>query len=582
MIKITVNDEKFDVKPLGNEIGRITNAMNEKRVTVEDFLQCIMNGQTVRCGNGGSKELEWKSQQVFMIDIDDGLTINEAIEKYSFLSPSFIYTSFSHSDEHHKFRLVFIVDDLIKDFDKAKETQLKLMQSISECDEKCKNLNRLYFGGKDCVYKNLSNRLNVDYLNSISLEKEVRSVNENKNNDSIKTRTISNILLYIKDKVHVSEAKEYSVIDYYDEIYKYDMYDILKLLDINVDKNSETFSCILPNHNDKNPSAGIIISDDGHYIYNCFGCGKKLNNITLIEDLYGLSRYEALNILNALLGIKKADSDFVKRQKDKINVNIEYIITGQLQRDFPEIYKFIKRDLNKLVLLYEFAKMNIYSDKYQTKDDKAIFYASTDVLKDVFNTNSKDTANKTIQMFNILSLINKMSPNSLPDDVLEIAKKHSKKGKITNHYNIEIFSNNFLNSISDTVGILKENKFTKHGLSKEYIIRTFGQERADELYPQHDKMRTTKQSDNLSIIVSKIINDLIESKGYAGENNIIDEIRTNYAITKGIIIKQLKRSCKEICDSYGLDYVNCTKENKIKYNLPQELHHAKKVYCKVK
>lgn len=595
MIKITVNDEKFNEKPFGKSIGKITNNMKLKDLDENGLLSLILDGQTVRCGNGGSKESQWESQQVFMIDIDDGLTINEAIEKYSFLSPSFIYTSFSHSETRHKFRLVFIVDDLIKNFDKAKEIQLKLMQLIPECDEKCKNLNRLYFGGKSCVYKNLSNRLNVDYLNDISLKKEVNSV---KDIDSIKDRVHPRDI--VKSASHKSdtiicintlysnslEKTEMNVNDFYQYLLEQDMNIVLKacIKGWEYKKERETFRCVLKDHKDSNPSAGIIVSNKQNkaYLYNCFGCGRTLNNIQLVSRLYNIDGLEAIELLSNIFNIERVDSEYIARQKAKIDYMINYILSGRMEEERPEIYKFIKRDKNNMIALYEFAKSNLFTDDYKTSDGNAIFYASIEKLCSVLNTKRRNTVNSTIQLFNLLNFITKLAPEELPENILNIAKKHSVKGKITNHYTITIMTEDMMDETENNITILKENKFLKSAMSREYILRTFGKEKADKLYPQHTDKKVSNTSDEITKIIVKAIHYIFQDKNYCSDDDIIKLICSSSDLKMSRVKSQLKRSCKEICDSYGLDYVNCTKENKLKYNLPQELHHAKKVYCKVK
>src|SRR5690606_25448579 len=103
---------------------------------------------------GGAKESHWSSQQVFVIDIDHGITIEKAMEKYLYLNPSLIYTTFNHTNEEHKFRMVFILDEAVHDFNMAKNYQKHLINEIKECDPTCINLNRFYYAGNDIIYKN--------------------------------------------------------------------------------------------------------------------------------------------------------------------------------------------------------------------------------------------------------------------------------------------------------------------------------------------------------------------------------------------------------------------------------------------
>ena len=49
----------------------------------------------------------WESQQVIALDFDEGLTLEEALnESYFKENAAFVYTTFSHTKEQHKFRVV--------------------------------------------------------------------------------------------------------------------------------------------------------------------------------------------------------------------------------------------------------------------------------------------------------------------------------------------------------------------------------------------------------------------------------------------------------------------------------------------
>src|SRR5690606_39010212 len=107
------------------------------------------------------------------------------------------------------------------------------------------------------------------------------------------------------------------------------MYDLLGL------ENKEKFNCILPDHDDTNPSAGILISESGEYIYHCFGCNSSLNNIQLMERvLKKKNRYETLKWFEEKLNIKKVDNGFVQEVKERIDINKEYFLTGQVNDDY--------------------------------------------------------------------------------------------------------------------------------------------------------------------------------------------------------------------------------------------------------
>lgn len=557
-MKVMFDTVGYKQKPTNFDVATMQDRMKVFDIGVKDIKDKLVNGYTIRPSIiKGNKESEWKSQQVFMVDIDEGITTDEAIDKYEYLNPSFVYTSFSHTDENNKFRMAFTTEDAITDFDIAKSIQEYLINEIEESDKRCKNLNRLYYGGRDIVYSNTDNRINLDSI-------------------KVHYKVFNNIIL--KDIVHPNktELRELQLEEYYKTIRCFDMH-------VLINKTESIFKCVLPDHEDSNPSAGIILSTSannyGEYVYNCFGCGRTLDNIQLMERVLGKNRYETLKWFEKLLNIKRPDNDWVKLQKEKIDTNIEYIMSGDFEKDYPDLHSFIKRDIPNLISLYEFSKISCYNKDYITKDDEHIFYASLNKLKkDVFHCGSKHTATRTIQLFSLLNLVNKLDPKELPDVVYEIAKQNKQHNKFTNHFSVTNFSDSHLENVTKTAITLKSSNFTKKGMSREYLQRTFDKETADKIYPQTKHHKNTEISEKSTLDIVSSIFKCIEDKSFCREIDIKDSLLGVYS--QEFIKTQLRRSVSEICESYDLAYLKATKDNKLKHGISESIHHNTKVFVK--
>jgi len=208
-INCIIDNVKFKSKPQSNDTGAIINRMKintAKEYSIEAIQDSILDGKTVRPSYCGASEGDWQSQQMFMIDIDNdpikpkGMTKKEfelLCQEYSKtkhrtyddvikhcqdigIIPNFIYTSFNHKPEHHKMRLVFILDNNIVDKDIAKKIQLYIMSIMGDVDERCKNLNRIYYAGRDIVFDS-GNILDADRL--IELSKEIKLDEKTKKKD---------------------------------------------------------------------------------------------------------------------------------------------------------------------------------------------------------------------------------------------------------------------------------------------------------------------------------------------------------------------------------------------------------------
>ena len=109
-IKCMIDKVYYKDKPQGKEIGLIQNRLRAIDITIEDLAKELIGGASFRPSFLlGKKENGWSSQQVFALDFDNNTTIDEELHRCKELNilPVFAYTSFSHTEEHHKFRLVF-------------------------------------------------------------------------------------------------------------------------------------------------------------------------------------------------------------------------------------------------------------------------------------------------------------------------------------------------------------------------------------------------------------------------------------------------------------------------------------------
>lgn len=185
---ITLNLDKttHNSKPEGALAGAIQNRIRSAKttVTVEKLAYWLHNGATMYASACNDKnDASWEAQEVFALDFDNHendikkygyLSIEAALERcedYN-LKPAFYYTSFSHQTEKDnyvdKFRLVFISDIKITDVRIRNVMQMGLMKIFPECDNRCKNLSRLFFGSKQGAVE-------IDYDATINILDVVQS-----------------------------------------------------------------------------------------------------------------------------------------------------------------------------------------------------------------------------------------------------------------------------------------------------------------------------------------------------------------------------------------------------------------------
>lgn len=157
--------------------------------TLEDFAEKVTQGYsfTPAVLMGGSKAENWQYQQVFGIDIDnedktvkgshdktraaEPLTVEQVLARCNEwgIKPALIYETFSSTPEWQKFRVVFISETSVTVKQRAANILKSFMAIFPECDPACKNLDRLFFGGKNILH--IDNTAVLTAENIISLER---------------------------------------------------------------------------------------------------------------------------------------------------------------------------------------------------------------------------------------------------------------------------------------------------------------------------------------------------------------------------------------------------------------------------
>jgi len=150
---ITKSNEKIKSKPKSGSIK--TTVTNITTISNLDELKTVVleNPYNVSQASGIS-EKDWISQQIFALDFDNGITPNEIIKRCKMLSmiPNIIYTTYSDTPELRKFRVLFILDRNIEQYNQARHLQKGLMFLFKEADSACKDLCRMYYPGKEIIY----------------------------------------------------------------------------------------------------------------------------------------------------------------------------------------------------------------------------------------------------------------------------------------------------------------------------------------------------------------------------------------------------------------------------------------------
>lgn len=173
-IKCYFDEKSFYSKPNGRQLAQIKNRIMGNGLNtysgIEEIADEIINGKTcIPSGIRGSPDTNWKEQQVFMLDFDNKIDgedifiedskhvaeqmVLDYCKKINLL-PTIIYNTFSHTDNQHKFRLVYVFQEPIKDINVAKQIPKVLLDKLERFHPDCskKNLADMFLGGRNVVY----------------------------------------------------------------------------------------------------------------------------------------------------------------------------------------------------------------------------------------------------------------------------------------------------------------------------------------------------------------------------------------------------------------------------------------------
>lgn len=352
---------------------------------------------------------------------------------------------------------------------------------------------------------------------------------------------------------------------------KNDLYNYINSLDLGeyLGIYNSMVNCILPEHEDNSPSAHIYMNENGVEFYKCFGCGKARSIIGITEHLSGCKRHEAIEFVKNVYNLELQESEWTKTHKELMVECANYLNSDEFKTEFPELNKTIRTRKHHIqMLLVHFSEM-INED--MMFDGKPIFFGSYPQLMEVCNIRKSDNLAQSLSLFALLNLIEKLPEGKIPEKELKKAKSIAAQyglKKITNFYSFSEYGVDAFTESEENAKKLKENNVTLKGLSRELVLRTFGEETANRIYPQfifENSRGTSEKSDEHTAEIVSCIQYCLDKKAYCTETDIVKMLNAKYNhVTTEV---QIKKSLQEILISYGLKRVRANKDLKEKYGI---------------
>jgi hypothetical protein len=593
-MKIMLDNIAFSEKPKGYEIGMISNRIINCPIdiNVEDLANALGSGKTIvpatfiqRAGNLRRSIDNWHSQQVIALDFDEGLTLEEAYNDTFFMENAvFLYQTFSHTEQQHKFRVVFVLDEPVSEYKHFETIINELLTRYPYADQACKDGSRLFFGGTTVRPFNYENKLKVnDFINQTPLQdiKNNLIYMSVKRVEPSKTSLANNMELIKKREVKQLQERlcitsvtlsNNEVIDYLKK------QDLRLFLGLNSLGN---FNDIF--HEETNPSASIYQSQkgNGHWLYKCFSSSHPFAGtiIHVVQKLLNCSIVEARRFLIEVFKITIYESEAVKEFKESIDMYKEMLRSDELEEIHPNFYKVFNRygHLQDLYMLLDLTKEFITNDT----DPRIVFYHSIRTLAKHFGRGVSPTGTR-LNFLTFFQLIKKLNDSEVPKELLAI-QQHNKRSKGYQYrnstYELPIYTYEFFCQIDEMCKIWLEKGCTSRTVSYEGIFRTFGSAEAERVFPQDKGKEIAELNEGIVSNIVLITLKLIEYKGWTTEKEVLDCLfseRGHYEFKKG----QFKRCIGEMLDAYELELISTNKKVKEEMGIT-EVYMSKQSFPKI-
>lgn len=169
-MKIAINT-KIDYKPVqGDLIAFKSLATDFKNVDLSagELAQHIALGHSFCAQHvNGRRSANFTAAGFIAVDIDNGMTLAEALaNEWVTLYASIVYTTWSHTDAHNRFRIVF---ELERDIEAAIEMKCAYQGLIRKFggDTTCKDACRIFFGAKSVAPVVIGKKLPSEMLDEL-------------------------------------------------------------------------------------------------------------------------------------------------------------------------------------------------------------------------------------------------------------------------------------------------------------------------------------------------------------------------------------------------------------------------------
>lgn len=531
------------------------------------------------------------SQQMLMLDFDSGETTIQDMLDDAFIqeNASFIYKTFSHTEEHQRFRVAFFLDEPLVNNHEVHSAYAYLFELYPSADKVNRDSSRLFFGGTESIeveYDNILEKASIPIMAEVE-KHEVKStagkltvVDDRAYEYSIPTWML--IEEGQKEEVARRWRKYGEGKSFLDNTHAFDFFRALDMAEL-LGLPYNPFIDIL--EYEENPSCGIHkLPGKNTYLYtqqNRVGkTGGKMSYdiIQIVSKLAGITYIGALQYLAETTGINYNVSDEVAQISSEVAVMKKILLSETLKEEHEGLYKIfgVHGRNTRVNAILDILTGQLYSDNGEIK---VVSWISSENIAKRIGTNRK-AVDRLLAMMAHTGMVMRFKDDDVPGDILETIeqnrnsyldddgewKKRTTPRKYRSHvYTIKPGANDHL-KVDENSEELHDAGYTTRGYSREWLLRVFGEEKADEVFPQDIGRKVSKESREITTYIRQRVMDEIMENGYVIINEIRKEIEEELKLKTKLRYKWDQQE-SELIDGYGLEKKSLTNEMKEEYDI---------------
>lgn len=250
-LRISVNPRIFN-KNECDDFEAFVQGWENKELTIVQLAGWVKDGYAYCSALSGYRSAKaFTASGVLSVDVDEGMTWEEA-KKHPLVksSATMMYTSASHTNENHKFRIVFALEEPIVDASKMKAATRSLALRLSG-DPSVTDPSRLFYGNKGCHFELFNNGLAIEEVDGL-VQQSLHVRNQQTVNNDQNGSTPASGLIISKGHIITTAKGIQTPIE-------------------NLDRKTSVYC---PYHNDNNASAFIVENKRQEKGIHCSTCGS--------------------------------------------------------------------------------------------------------------------------------------------------------------------------------------------------------------------------------------------------------------------------------------------------------------------